>query len=263
MTPQEKSQLLASYNRRKNAGLLSARLAQPVRSGIKKECIKLYREGQRPEGAAVLKQFFKKNPPEDFAVALEEIDIDRFRPTADLLNGRNFAPEEKHYELISWLLGPELPDSSRNGSDDEQETTSEKGDKAQENEVDKPFWPQGWQRMTAATAALVLLACGAWLITPGDRQCMYWDGSSYHTASCDIQGLGKTVYALDQGKLDRFKKVLRPDTLTKASVGKLWYFKANRKLELFTDSGMHPVYTNRRLLPLSNYLIEKYLIKRK
>jgi hypothetical protein len=261
MTPQEKSELLATYKRRKDAGLLSPRLARPLRSGIKKECIKLYEDGQRPEGAGVLKQFLKRNPPEDFVAALEEIDIDRFRPTVDLLNGRNFAPEEKHYELIAWLLGPELPGSNGNGSDDKQETTSKKGDKAQEKEVKNPSWLQGWQRMTAATAALVLLACGAWLITPGERQCMYWDGSGYQTAPCDVQGPGKTVYALDQGKLDRFKKVLRPDTLTKASMGKLWYFRIDHKLELFTDSGMHPVYKNRRLLPLSNYMTEKYLIK--
>ncbi|RFZ85188.1 hypothetical protein DYU05_06190 [Mucilaginibacter terrenus] len=263
MSPEEKTELLASYNRRKEANLLSEYLAKPVPSGIKKECIRLYREGLQPENAQILKQFFKKNAPQDFEEALEDIDIDRFRPTAGLLNGRNFTAEEKHYELISWLLGTEEVATSTNNQNDNQLAEATSGGDPSKEEVDNFSWRRTWGRITAAVAALMLLAWVAWLIMPVESQCMYWDGNTYVGTACDVQVPGRTAYALNEAKLDHFKRVLRSDTLTKASVGRLWYFKMNRKLELFTDSGMHPVYTNRRLRPLSDYMLEKYFIKHK
>ncbi|MBL4676849.1 MAG: hypothetical protein JKY70_11705 [Mucilaginibacter sp.] len=107
MTDREKTDLLISCKKRKAADKLSSNLAKPVPSSIKNECLKVYREGKRPEGAMILQQFIKKGQHSDFAAAVEAIDIDRFRPTVRLLKEAGFKPEEKHYELLAWLLGPE------------------------------------------------------------------------------------------------------------------------------------------------------------
>ncbi|MBL4676848.1 MAG: hypothetical protein JKY70_11700 [Mucilaginibacter sp.] len=93
-------------------------------------------------------------------------------------------------------------------------------------------------------------------------QCMYWTGSEYKAVSCTIHAPGRAVYAIDIRRLDHFKKIMKPDTITAVSVGRVWYFKTGHQLELFTDSGMHPVLTNRRLKPLTPYMQEKYLSKK-
>ncbi|RYE55104.1 MAG: hypothetical protein EOP48_10920 [Sphingobacteriales bacterium] len=46
--------------------------------------------------------------------------------------------------------------------------------------------------------------------------------------------------------------------MTKNSIGKVWYSGRGKNHEFFTDSGMHPVDTTRRLLPVTDYIITKY-----
>ncbi|QXV67541.1 hypothetical protein INP83_10795 [Mucilaginibacter sp. 21P] len=180
------------------------------------------------------------------------MDRDKFRPTVDLLRGKAFQPEDKHYELLSWMLGPErLVVEDEEGIIGPAKTPAIKKILFFVKAKKKEFF--------IASAAFVVLTAGIWLTYRSWQQCMYWNGSEYQVASCNIETPGHTLYAMDERKLSRFKKVLRPDTVTKASVGKLWYFKVNHRLELFTDSGMHPVWTNRRLKPLSHYMQSRYL----
>jgi len=49
------------------------------------------------------------------------------------------------------------------------------------------------------------------------------------------------------------------DTLTKNSLGKVWYSKIDGKVEFFTSAGFHPVHIDRRLKPLTDYMIKKYV----
>ncbi|RZL02566.1 MAG: hypothetical protein EOO89_29150 [Pedobacter sp.] len=65
---------------------------------------------------------------------------------------------------------------------------------------------------------------------------------------------------MDLKKLNNLRKVRWPDKLTKESIGKVWYAKAGGgPPEFFTDSGMHPVDTVKRLRPLSTYMLNKYI----
>ncbi|RFZ92859.1 hypothetical protein D0C36_15825 [Mucilaginibacter conchicola] len=252
MTDQEKAGLLAEYKKRKAAGTLPTNLDPPVPSGIKRECIRLYHLSVRAEGAIILKAFFKKNHQGDFKTGVDSIDHDRFRPTVDLLRDKAFEPEEKHYELLAWLLGPErITDNGKKPGQETEETGI----------IPRMItWLKKRKRIgiTGTTVLLMLVGAG-WLIIEKSRPCMYWNGEAYKAASCAVPVPGSTLYAADDRKIRQFKKIMRPDTVTAASVGKLWYFKSNRQLELFTDSGMHPVWSNRRLKVLTPYMQAKYL----
>ncbi|TWR26803.1 hypothetical protein FPZ42_07125 [Mucilaginibacter achroorhodeus] len=250
MTTEEKTELLAEYHRRKSAGKLPANLHSPVPSRIRDECLKQYKAGIRPDGSAVLEGYFKRNHKGDFHSGVLDMDRDRFKSTADLLRGRDFEPEEKNYELLAWLLGPErLPVSGPIIFPTNERSTFKNLRLRLKNNK---------SAFLMATIALCVIT-GAGIIIKNMRSCMLWNGKEYQVVSCNVPSPGNTIYASDQRKIEKFKKVMRLDTVTEASIGKLWYFKINKHLELFTDSGMHPLWRNRRLKPLTHYMLLKYL----
>lgn len=95
------------------------------------------------------------------------------------------------------------------------------------------------------------------------KQCMYWTGNQYQCIACNKK-LGDTaVIALDTIKVAHLRKIIRPDTLTESSLGKIWYSKIDGKVEFFTSDGFHPLYTDRRLRPVTMYMLNKYVIQNK
>jgi hypothetical protein len=91
-----------------------------------------------------------------------------------------------------------------------------------------------------------------------DERYMYWDGDHYEPIKDDQQKLGVPIIALDLQALKRQRRINLPDTMTKYSLGKVWHIKIGNIPEFYTDSGMHPVDTARRLRPMSTYIQAKY-----
>ncbi len=92
---------------------------------------------------------------------------------------------------------------------------------------------------------------------------MYWKADHYECISCNATMGDTAVISLDQYKVDHFKKITRPDTISQYSIGKLWYLKTDGQFEFFTTSGYHPIYTQRRLLKLSQHVYENRISKAK
>lgn len=100
-------------------------------------------------------------------------------------------------------------------------------------------------------------------LSESDRQCMYWSGEQFIEADCLSKLPNVELIALERSKLDHFRKIKRPDTLTENHINKVWYFKTGNKLELFTMEGKHPEQFKKRLRPLSRYMYEKYVVSGK
>ena len=94
----------------------------------------------------------------------------------------------------------------------------------------------------------------------GEKQCMYWSGEQFVEADCLNKLPNVDFIALERTKLDYFKKINRPDTLTERHVNKVWYLKTNNTLELFTMEGNHPEHPEKRLRPLSKYMYDQYVV---
>ncbi|PWN65818.1 hypothetical protein [Chryseobacterium viscerum] len=74
-----------------------------------------------------------------------------------------------------------------------------------------------------------------------DRNCMYWNGTEYKITSCEDRNPHRQVIPIDTIKLNYFKKVTRPDTLTLGnSLGKVWCSKYNNEVNFFTMDGVNP-----------------------
>lgn len=88
---------------------------------------------------------------------------------------------------------------------------------------------------------------------------MYWTGDDYKAISCNDKVENASILALDATKVRTFKKIALTDTITRHSLGYVWYSKIDNKLEFFTSDGFHPTNDDRRLKPLTEYIINRYL----
>ena len=94
-------------------------------------------------------------------------------------------------------------------------------------------------------------------IVPGKY--MYWAGNNYLPCPHGQLHGDTPVVALDSFKLAGFKKINDWSTLSASSIKKVWYAKVNGKIEVYTVAGFHPVDTNKRLLPLSRWILDKHI----
>ena len=108
--------------------------------------------------------------------------------------------------------------------------------------------------MAGALVLTVLMAFYSW----PHKQCMYWNGESYIAIDCSEVNPQLHVMALDSEKLKHFKKIMRPDTLTKAHVNKVWYSKISNDIDFFTCPGLHPVHQHKSLKAATEHIIETY-----
>jgi len=114
-----------------------------------------------------------------------------------------------------------------------------------------------WMLYTITTAAI---AGSTYLFSKNSNQeCMYWANDHYQPISC-TETVGDTaIIALDTFKVAHLRKINRPDTLTRNALGKVWYVKINvDSTEFFTAGGFHPIFTTKKLKPITAYMINKY-----
>lgn len=90
-------------------------------------------------------------------------------------------------------------------------------------------------------------------------RCMYWTGDHYETIDCNEKISDAPVVSLDMQKLTNFKKISSPDTLTKDALGKVWYTKIAGEHQFFTDSGVHPLDTQKKLKPVTRYILSNHV----
>ncbi len=99
------------------------------------------------------------------------------------------------------------------------------------------------------------------LVTASTDQCMFWAGDHYQPVSCTKHSKDLKVSAFDAKKAAHLKKITQPDTITLNSINQIWYVKVNGNMEYYTAAGFHPVYTDLRLKPLTQYIYHKYLLR--
>lgn len=96
-----------------------------------------------------------------------------------------------------------------------------------------------------------------------NKKCMYWTGEHYEAISCEQTVDDVAIIAKDTVKLNHLKKIMHPDTLTLNSLGKVWYVRTYEGLEFYTSDGFHPIYSERRLKPITTHIVDKYILKNK
>lgn len=91
-----------------------------------------------------------------------------------------------------------------------------------------------------------------------NKECMCWNGERYKEVDCKNNIQANEIIALNEDKLHNFQKIMRPDTLSKADVGKVWYSKIDNEVEFFTHSGYHPVHSKKPLKAATEHIINTW-----
>lgn len=90
-----------------------------------------------------------------------------------------------------------------------------------------------------------------------EEKCMYWNGDSYVAIVCHLPANSLKI-PLDTFVLRQQKRISQPDALTSNSIGNVWYGKKNGEIAFYTSAGNNPLDTNKRLLPVTDYILKKY-----
>lgn len=84
-----------------------------------------------------------------------------------------------------------------------------------------------------------------------NTDCMYWTGDHYEKTLCNLPQAGRLLLPFDKEKKDKFQRILRVDTITAWSIGRIYYIQNNGGYEFYTAGGMHPIETTRYLRKLT------------
>ncbi|WP_160715809.1 hypothetical protein [Chitinophaga solisilvae] len=118
--------------------------------------------------------------------------------------------------------------------------------------------------LAAVMLSLVLGAGSIWWWQNRNQSgagCMYWSEDHYEPIACDQKKPNVKIIAFDARRMENFKKITQPDTITYQAIGKVWYSKINNKMEYYTSGGEHPVAFDRELKPITAYIIDIHIRK--
>ena len=258
-----------------------------TRSGIRQQCLNVYRErlnrGEKQE-LNTLKNFFGiPGEAKDFCTLIEWYPLDKFRPLENLMQGRIQSPAPATVELLAWLIDFKYRPFNVGMNvhlTDEEIASLEKKPEQVEGRTGMGGSVQEYGKTRKKRKGIMLIASLFLAITVGgafmirqDRKakeaflekkgigCMYWAEDHYEKVPCNEELADRLILPLNTKKLQDFKRITKTDTITEWSIGKLYYIKRNKVIELYTTAGNHPVETTRTLRKLSSYMFNKYFSK--
>jgi len=276
-----KSRVLEEYKLRKNNNSISINLIHATPAKIKAECLFVLETRFEEKDKRILTTLFgQQNSESEYRNAIRKTDTDKFKPLANFLKGSTKSTDENNIELLAWLINYEPRPYQVNQPINTALHNSIAPVKANALPLDAERVKL--ESIRSKTGKAILASCIAlfglgllyrfytreainqlYFPAIGQEQCMYWVGDRYKPVLCSLKMPDTPVFALDPEKIQRLRMITKPDTITKNSIGHLWYAKINGKLEFYTAGGNHPVYTNRRLKPLSLYMYTKYILYKK
>lgn len=259
-----KKAVLADYEKKKESGDISENLLIPSRSKLRAECFIALDKHYKSEDDEILKQFFDPfNKYDSHKLSIQKFDGDGFKSIIDFFAGNVAVRKEENVKLLAWLINyehrpyhPRWIDPTVPGGDKDSKASSEK----------LKFWQRPAFSSGISILTLVFFGYLIWQfnfntsssIPKFNQKCMYWNGNAYEAVACNVKTSSAKI-PLDTAVLNQLKKINEPDTLTQQSIGKVWYGKVNGKPEFYAASGTHPLDANKRLMPLTNYMLTKYV----
>lgn len=292
MFEEYKKEVLKSYFLKKAQKELSSNLESPARLKLKKECLRIFAEKYTKMDDDMLKAFFDPlSKFNDHIKSIEKFDLDKFRPLVNFLQKGTNIRDEESVKLLAWLIDFESYRNWRCKEDEEDSEPSLAEGEPSENSIDKLnptvsgpgdlIVKEGRTNLSNSRPSLIkrmLVISIVFFLFGGTvfyflkyqmvssvrkplvhEKCMYWTGEHYEPVECGKKIKDAIVIPLDLGTLYSLKRINSTDTLTKYSLGKVWYSKIGGKHEFFTDSGMHPVDTSKRLKPITKYILSNYV----
>lgn len=267
-----KELVLTDYDEKVKHKLLPSELLLPSPANIKAELVKLCAQGISANDEKILRSFVGPKPDMTaYRNALSNGKADPFRPLVNLLRDRSIDTNQRNIDLLALLIDFKPRPFHFTLVIPPKTTPPTEGPIEPPPSPFPPIItappPKGKRKWISLISLLIIIAgIATYLyIRPqskhytGHEGCMIWSDDHYEPTACSDHSSGKLLYPINHELVDHFKKITDPQTLTPASVGKVWYAKYNGNVEFFTDSGPYPLDTNRRVLPMSMHILQKYV----
>jgi hypothetical protein len=238
-------------------------LVQLNRRKIWERSIELIENGVQSRDHRALSDYLEmKADDRDYLRAIKAKDSDYFQGLLQFLNNTNRNPADSTVEFLSWLIDfPARPYSEyiKPDANIQPEPITPPLPTGQGGApVVKPYnrrlvdplylWISG-------LCFLFLFAGLVWWFWP-KNDCMYWNDDHYVESPCSAPQPDAPLIALDRTKLLGFRRIKKIDTLSSYAVGKFWYARISKdSLEVFTARGVHPVYPNKELKKVTDYIV--------
>ncbi len=105
MFPDYKNLILEDYRRKKEQNELPLSLLHLRRAMVRDECLKICEERFQPRDVKTLSDFFGFfNGKEECLRVIAGVDLDKFKPLINYINGDTASTNEKNIELLAWLI---------------------------------------------------------------------------------------------------------------------------------------------------------------
>lgn len=268
---------------------ISGILLNPSPAQLRNLCLIHFDNSLSVNDENTMKVFFKVKEGEDLRRAIENFEIAKFRPIISFLIGEKDSDNSGRIELAAILVDLEKRPYSRFLKDEsvvkplkfvnEDINESIPKDRILLDSQDsirtftgnltdilsifkKPY-------VFYFLGILSLLCLIVWNFKD-KSDCMVWNKDHYEEVSCDIVSnkmsfVSSIVTKKEESIISKFKKIKVCDTTSFFKFGKpcIWYGKSfEGNYECFTTPGLHPE-TGKTLKPITQYIINKYLLKHK
>lgn len=252
MLEKYQKEVLKNYHRRKEKNKLSSNLLYPTAANLRRECAHVFHERPDDYIKNILQSFSPIGSLIKNANDVLSIDPDKFRPLLNFINEDVVTASPHNVKLLAWLINFEPTHKIEEASADAKLSIIKR----------MLFYIKENKLATIISLIVVVLGAGAFIVI-NDKQCMYWNGAAYEAVGCKFKIDEATIIAFDQQRIDRLKRITRLDTIGEKDLGKVWYVKIKvDSAEFYTDSGEYPLNSKKRLLPMTSYILDKYILKK-
>lgn len=220
---------------------------------------------QKENDLRMIKEFLNIQDNQDIGKALLKLDKDKYLPIKNFIEGKTINPNYIYVEILAILINYNpRPFSALNFPINSDNYTKNNEEKSLLNITDNTNekTSQKGIKLNAFLGGLVLLFGSTfWIIAKPNKECMYWDINQYIACKCKTQIANKEVIALDEFKLQNFKRIENYKNINVEEISNLWYTKINRdSIDVFTLQGAHPI-NNKDLKRVTPYIYKKYIVK--
>lgn len=268
--------VLADYDAKRLAGRLSSELLSLTPANIKAEAIKVCERRFSSKDAPMLNSFVnEKADAASYRSALQICSADLFRPLVNFLEDRTINTKFKNIQLLAWLIDfqprpfhHELKPRPENGlpKTPAPSVTDRSYPLPKTVPPEQPAPKKSRNKPWLIAAVLIIVCLTGFLLLyqkahqsyTGNEHWMAWETD--HFEPLEPGDPSPSVrYPINWPLVNNFKEITTPDTLTLYSVRKVYYAKYNGRVRFFTTNGPNVLDTRKRLLPMTDYILKKYV----
>ncbi|MBE8712394.1 hypothetical protein [Sphingobacterium hungaricum] len=278
-----REEVITCYKEKKQQHKLYSQLENPSPGNLRNLCLIIFSNGLSKEDTQTFNEFFNPlNQSNELETSINRFDLDKLRPLRNFILGKAKNPKDEVVKLLAILVDfqprPYENWKKSNSTTVIENDNVESGEK-DSSEIEAEIPVNTEQAITAlndanslksnskskylvVTLGLVLLLGVFLFIKYGtlQKQCMYWNNDRYIAVDCKEKIPGSEVIALDEHKLNNFRRITRPDTLSNKDVSRVWYSKVNNSVEFFTEPGHHPLY-DKPLKAVTAYILNQHALE--